>query len=444
MVGLFMFFILQLMQLLTLIQRPINIFPELFYYPWLVSKGLLPYRDFFDHHGFLLYYFFAPFVQDKSLFILKLFFSCIQFVNLWLFLSIIQRHLSKKLYLGFGVLFILMNLYLAGNSFWFEHIILTFYLVIYKILYSKMRHREIIIGILIMLVSYIKPNAAIILIPCVIILKQLDVVIPLVLGWVGVGIYFYINHGFNQLISYLFIFNKNLPQQLLPVMSFSGDRFFLTVSILIFIATIFILWKSKRLYFFKTPLIFTFCSLIFVLVLYGRVHFLIFFTFMFILEAGAIQKVRIRYRTIGMWMLLFYSIFVIYLLVKEQKQINTSKGEYIKVHTDQKLIAYLKEMHLGNKPFFVFGNYPEYYYLFNQLPPVHMSIILHDIYKPQFPDMENNLIKEISKRDVFTIIIPYPIDPNYLLFVQLLTMVEKQYSLLKMSDTFRIYVKTAK
>jgi len=166
--------------------------------------------------------------------------------------------------------------------------------------------------------------------------------------------------------------------------------------------------------------------------------------FMLIAQTEAIKKIRIFDRKTMTLLLIFYFIFIICLLVREQKQINLTKTEYIKTHIDQLLIAYMKEINADKKPFYIFGNHPEYYYLFNQLPPVHMSIILHDIYKPQFPDMEKNLIKEIIRKDISTIIVPYPIDSNYLPFIQLRAIIDKQYTLIKASDTFRIYVKATK
>lgn len=144
------------------------------------------------------------------------------------------------------------------------------------------------------------------------------------------------------------------------------------------------------------------------------------------------------------WSLILFSIFLLILLFNEQKREGKISKEYIITHTDQKLYDYIKERGLDKKPFFVLGNYPEYYYLFNQLPPVHMSIIFHDIYKPQFPNMEENLINEIVNKNISTIIAPYPIDPNYSLFIRLQKMIETEYQILKSSKTFLVCVQISK
>jgi hypothetical protein len=80
--------IFQLSLLLT--TKPI-FYSELFYYPWLVSKGLMPYRDFFDNHGFLLYYVLSPFVQVKSLLALNIFYIGLKLGILVLIFSILMR-----------------------------------------------------------------------------------------------------------------------------------------------------------------------------------------------------------------------------------------------------------------------------------------------------------------------------------------------------------------
>lgn len=103
-----------------------NIFPEFFVYPWLVSHGLLPYRDFFDHHGFIAYYLLVPFVFDKTLHLLTLFFVVLQLFNFTIVLSLLRKSRSILLTIFGSIGYILLTIYASDNMFWFEHLITSF------------------------------------------------------------------------------------------------------------------------------------------------------------------------------------------------------------------------------------------------------------------------------------------------------------------------------
>ncbi|MBI3366544.1 hypothetical protein HY041_02870, partial [Candidatus Roizmanbacteria bacterium] len=151
-----------LFQSFLIIYTRVNIFPELFFFPWLVSKGLLPYRDFFDHHGFLLYYALAPFMKDTSLVLLKQFYIVIQTLNLFFTLIILKKISSKPGFILGGLLFVLINYFISDGNLWYELIITSLYLFIFLILQGKHKYRNQVLGILVALVSLIKPTAAII------------------------------------------------------------------------------------------------------------------------------------------------------------------------------------------------------------------------------------------------------------------------------------------
>lgn len=88
-----------------------SLHPEFSLFPYLVQKGLMPYRDFFDHHGFLTYYILAPLSFDTSFFSYKLFYYLIQSVNLILVLKVLQTSRSKTVYTILGLLYVLINYY---------------------------------------------------------------------------------------------------------------------------------------------------------------------------------------------------------------------------------------------------------------------------------------------------------------------------------------------
>ena len=140
------------------VHSSISVFPEMRLFPYLIHKGLTPYKDFFDHHGFLLYYLLAPFIGTNTL-PQKIIYVTLQTLSLLLFMLIIWTlRMSKK---QFGVLsftYALVLFYLGDNTLWYETLITPLLLMLFISVFQKKNIFNIIIsGVVVFFLSAIKP-----------------------------------------------------------------------------------------------------------------------------------------------------------------------------------------------------------------------------------------------------------------------------------------------
>ena len=124
-------FLLFLIQTLFIYTTNFHFHPEVYFFPWLVAKGLVPYRDFFDHHGFLLYYLLAPITVNFTFTGLRAFYFSILSIKLFFVLVIFKKTTTKIGYLLGGFTYVLVSYFINENYLWFETIITLIYLVLY-------------------------------------------------------------------------------------------------------------------------------------------------------------------------------------------------------------------------------------------------------------------------------------------------------------------------
>ncbi len=133
--------------------------PEFTLYPYLVSRGFLPYANIIDQHFPSLI--FGPFSFPSWLTVnpqplLTVFCSLTALTDLFLFLSLVRRGIkSPQIWL---LVWIVVSYWFSGNTLWLESFI-TFYLAI--ILFLGRNHKPIIgfsLGFLFSLVMLVKPT----------------------------------------------------------------------------------------------------------------------------------------------------------------------------------------------------------------------------------------------------------------------------------------------
>jgi len=133
--------------------------PEFTLYPYLVSRGFLPYANIIDQHFPSLI--FGPFSFPSWLTtnpqpLLTVFCSLTALTDLFLFLSLVRRGIrSPQIWL---LVWIVVSYWFSGNTLWLESFI-TFYLAI--ILFLGRNHKPIIglsLGFLFSLVLLVKPT----------------------------------------------------------------------------------------------------------------------------------------------------------------------------------------------------------------------------------------------------------------------------------------------
>lgn len=381
---------------------------EILFFSYLVNKGLLPYRDFFDHHGFLLYYLVAPLTVNKTLFWAEVFYIAIQIVNLLLVLYLVKKTSSKSGFIIAAIFYPLLSYFNARNVLWYECLITSFYLLVYILLLKKkIKYRPLLIGLIIGLASLIKPQAALILLPCLFYAKSILPFLSFAFVWATTIIYFVINHGLPQLINNLFLFNWFLERNF-PVSTFfhfDGKKVLLaTVLLIIFSLISFVIAKQFRK---KTLLfIFLFFSLVFIRTGLAEVsHLLPFFTFATILIAESINGLKAYLKPV------FWIFLIIYFLFLSSKTLtfyfqNRQRITVINNQLANNIIHYLKKDNfIGNEKIYVLGGYIQIYYQFDKLPPTYfpLGFSLIDVYYPNFL---NHIIADIQRNQVKYILIP--------------------------------------
>lgn len=438
---LFFVFLSFLIQFFFLLSTNIEIPTEIFFFSYLVNKGLIPYRDFFDHHGFLLYYLAAPLMPDKSLFLVKLFYVLIQSLNLALVLSIVKKISNKSGFISASIIYPFVSFFNSKNVLWYETIILTFYLLVYYLILSRIKYKDYLIGFLIGLSSLVKPQAAIMLMFLLFFTKSVKILFGFFSVWSATFVYFSLNKALPQILDNLFRFNlflqKNYPKS--TFFHFDGKKVLLGIVFMIILSFIF-LALSKKLKKTTPLLIFFFSSLAFIGTGLAEVtHLLPILTFSVILFSLSLKEIRKTFRPIYIFFLiLFFALLAqktlkFYLL--NQTRITTIRNE-----KPNKIASQVQKIGLGNEKIFVLGGYVQIYYLLDKLPQTYfpLGFSLIDVY---YPDYEKRVISDIQQNQVKYIIVQNNKDEYNKIELSLKKYFEENYRLFSLEKDFAVYTK---
>jgi len=257
-----------------LLSTKINLFPEMYFLPYLVSKGLIPYRDFFDHHGFIAYYFIAPFISIWGIGGVKLFFFIINSLNLILILLILKKTTTKLGFILGSILYVLLNFYISANNPWYETIITFFFLLSYLLIINKKYYS--ITGILIGLATLIKPNALVLFILLIIFSKNKKIFAGFIITIILAIFYLLVSSSLFPFLEGVFNFNFFLSHVYHPPFDFPWKIWFMG-AILLFISII-IYFKNQKIE-FKFTFIFLVASIPFLTTGFGGEHLIVFAVF---------------------------------------------------------------------------------------------------------------------------------------------------------------------
>lgn len=396
--------ILVFFQSFLILTTPINLYPEIPLFTYLVKKDLLPYRDFFDHHGFLLYYFFSFLSFDKNfIYYFYLIYCFIQFLNLILFLTILKESNSKSVFLIFGLFFVLLNYFFSDQTLWYENFVLFFYLLIYLIIIKCKKDNFIkffLLGLLSFLSSLIKPTAGVILLPIVIFNKSLLVPAIFIFGWLVVFLFFYLKKSFFQIINSLFLFNlylgKNYPREKI----FDFQLIFVILFLLFF--SLFVIFKKRQINKIIFLLLVFISSLIFPFLKYARYHMVPItpFLLLIIMKGYIIDK-----KKLGRFFQVVTLIFLFFLILKIKNQYFFNQKRIIwQNNLNYKALFQLKKMKIGDKKILIIGNHGEFYVYLNKIPLTYFPLVFNFV--PQyFSFFYDDYKKAISQSD-FLLIFP--------------------------------------
>jgi len=400
----------------------INLYPEIFFLPWLVAKGLLPYRDFFDHHGFLLYYLLAPLSLDKSLFLLKAGYYFFLLLNFGLFIIIVRRWLKGwQLLLFSGLIYVLLNFFINEQNFWYEIVITSFYLITYWFLDGKKRPNYLLAGGLIALASLIKPTAGLIIILLWFLYRRLAILIGFITVWLLTLGFFWQQGALTRLWSNLFLFNSKLPEYVAGTYHWQNKQFLLITLILFLVS----LWIMRTEILKRRSLVllsFITVSAIFPYPSYGKVHLAVLAVFVPLWFAFCLKFPSKFFQLL----LGTYLIYLLWLNYGHWYYLHTKRQTYQQSSSSQTIIKYYKKHH-NNQPFYVFGNQVELYYYLNQLPPTYFPLYFSNWTGRFFPDFEAQTITALKANKIRLVLVPKPIDLNYRNLPLLKTYLNKHY-----------------
>ena len=407
----------------------LNIFPELFYFPWLITQGHIPYKDFFDHHGFFLYYLLAPFSLDTSLSTLKVVSYCVSSTTfLYTFLVLKKYSNGIQLFIG-GLLYISLQFFVTGANMWYETFIALCYAIILYLVNSTVDRKYIFLGILIAIVSMIKPTSAIILIPVLIFERDFRIPVISALAWIPAGIYFYIQNALPVLVDNMFAFNSFYGNYMLKERVFFMDKMFLLKLIFGFVIAsgyMFFYRKSKQL--FITTIFFVF-SLIHIVPRFeytNLVPVIPFYILILILPLKYIKSLSAKN---------IYTIFLVIILVIVTKKIiqvvpwMLTRKTYVEnsYMCDVYQRTLIKE---ENSSFYVFANNPELYYLTGKSIKLHHPLVF-PWYQEYFPQLEQRIISDVNAENINYILIPTILDARYVSLKATRTFIDQKFYLSK-------------
>lgn len=431
-----------LIQFFFLLSTNIEIPTEIFFFSYLVNKGLIPYRDFFDHHGFLLYYLAAPLIPDKSLFLVKLFYVLIQSLNLVLVLSIVKKISNKSGFIIASIIYPFVSFFNSKNVLWYETIILNFYLLVYYlILLRRIKYKDYLIGFLIGLSSLVKPQAAIILIFLLLFTKSVKILFGFFSVWSATFVYFSLNKALPQVLDNLFRFNlflqKNYPKS--TFFHFDGKKVLLGFVFMIILSLIF-LALSKKLKKTTPLLIFLFSSFAFIGTGLAEVaHLSPILTFSVILFSLSLKEIRKTFRPIYIFFLILLLAIVAQKTFKSYL-LNQTRITTIQNEKANKIVSQIHERDLGNEKIFVLGGHVQIYYLLDKLPPTYfpLGFSLIDVY---YPDYEKRIISDLRQNQVKYIIVQNNKDEYNKIELSLKKYFEENYRLFSLEKDFAVYTK---
>lgn len=396
------FFIQSFLILTTNIQVP----PEIYVFSWLVHKGLLPYKDFFDHHGFFLYYLFSPISADLTFYSYKIIYFILQTVNLGLFLFTLRKISSKGGYIVIGFLFVLLNYFISENFLWYEIAITTLFLLSYVCVTWPMHtFKHILLGIIALCASFIKPPAGLLIVSIAIATRKPVSVLVFILGWELLFFFYMLNNGLDRLLLGLFSFNSYLLLHYQRLVRTDLSYYFLIGILLILYA---LYWGLKKKIYRSDPFLIAtfFISPVFLLSNVVKPHIFPFVTFALLVLGSALRVMKGNSKVIFVSLLLLYVLLIarktshLYQTLRHLPQ----KEEFIDV---KEIYPLLDQLPISNKKLYISSYHLIEYLHYDVLPPTYipMNFPLLDVFYPNFEETilrdleENNITVAVLKKE---------------------------------------------
>lgn len=418
-------------QIALVLGATVTVYPEFFFLPWLISKNLVPYRDFFDHHGPLLYYLLAPLSRTHNpglvigVYILILSaITAITFVYVRKSAGGITAVVISMISVGLMYLF-------SENMIWYEHFIALILLLLYAALDSG-RKKSTLCGILIMLATLIKPNTAVFVIPAYLALKSAGFLLPVTAGWLLLLFTYTAIGGIGKLLGDLVLFNIRYPALIgqakppLKLISLSGITLLMAM-LLIAGKTILskkMIWKS----------VFLGCAVLLIYPKYEKISFIPLVALMPVYLSDLLQ----HFLTRTTLTLLVAFLILISGLVPGQLAQNRKIQPYAGSTEARNRMTVLRKIIRPAARFIVMGNLPEIYYELDSLPLVRYPLVFSWI-RTFYPAIDGEYAQQLAQNRPDYVIVPLPEDPNFADFPESRMWINTNYKLILENDSVRIY-----
>lgn len=234
-------FLLIPLHLLLIFAKGYFLSAEFTLYPYLVSRGLLPYKDIIDQHFPSL--FFGPFslpyfLTDHPVKLLLLFLSVLALGDWLLYRFLIKTKSPHPIILL--LLYILVSVYFSGHILWVEVFVNLFLLIWLNLRGNKLQ--QLLSGFLLSQIILMRPTFAPALFFLFFSFGKIGIHY-LLGGFVGFllpVLYLQINHLWTNFYNLAFIFNS----QIYPI----GAKLFPSLREMVIVSTLFIssFWKNKK------------------------------------------------------------------------------------------------------------------------------------------------------------------------------------------------------
>ena len=411
--------------LLLLISLRVQLFPEFFFYPWLVAKGQIQYKDFFDHHGFLTNILLAPFAKEDALSRISFIFLLMQAAQFLLVARMVADRIKRPLhFLCLLVLYCIFQFSVVGQQMWYDQWMALLLVGAWYFFETRGERRG---WVFFALATMVKPTALLFFFPFYGMTKDKKNILVVFATWLLPLVYYFWKGGLGSLWEQFIMFNSLYVQS-------TYKTFYLGIAIKLFIsivisygALIFLALLEKRR---RTPLMIAFfCSILFFFQGLSKINLAISVPF-FILLFADIWKTK-------EWRLYLGIVFVALLIILGRDGVKTyaeiekstpyaysiTKGEIDHI---QKLTQKRKD---GNV--LVLGNRPEIYYWLDVLPvgPTALS----------FPWTEGRYPRSYELNSIYTVLVPKRLGEYETIPSGFLSKLKQKYAVVGQTASYTIW-----
>lgn len=379
-------------------------------FPYLTSKGLIPYKQIIDQHFPGLFFF------PLNLFTLGLAnYSGLRLIQIILiicsqimiFLIMKQLIKSKKYIFTANLLYTSVHILYEGYVLWIDSFIpplllISFYLLIYKG-YKHINLRYFFSGLILALAVLFKQTVILVFLIVLIHLlfkkKFKHLALYFLIGFLVPVLYLFYFLYKNNIYTDFFYWTISFNRSIYPALAFRDPSvkeliFLLILLIPALISSLTNLFINKMEH-FKLITCYLLTSLIFI---YGRYDFVHFQPFIPFAVIAAVNTIKDNYYK---QMVINFVLFIVFtsLLINRLPKLNDLHKNVEKTH--QKSIQELN-MLKNDKSIYIHNSYPELYQILNITPPNNFFAYNHPWYMEM---IENQLLKSLKNSQPDVIII---------------------------------------